>query len=266
MKRTIIVAAAFVAMVPMPAAGQGEAGEAEGSSGGIAAANEAYFAGDFGIAVARYEAVVDSGVIHEDLFYNLGNAYYRAAAGSADKLGRAIFNYERALRLAPAFEDARFNLDVARAAVAAKIADRLEGAEGDPFWIREATRFSLGTVCLGLAVAVYLFFGALIASRYQTPGWPRGATVTGAIVAAGAALLAGLLLSAQLYFQNRVDLAIVLPDEIELREAPDPRSSERGLVHAGLRVRLVDREPGWLRVRLANGHEGWLSTGSVGEL
>jgi SH3-like domain-containing protein len=29
-------------------------------------------------------------------------------------------------------------------------------------------------------------------------------------------------------------------------------------VHAGLRVRLLERDQDWLRVRLANGLEGWV--------
>ena len=51
----------------------------------MAAAHQAYFAGEFTIAIARYEALADRGVLHEELFYNLGNAYFRASAGAADR-------------------------------------------------------------------------------------------------------------------------------------------------------------------------------------
>lgn len=37
-------------------------------------------------------------------------------------------------------------------------------------------------------------------------------------------------------------------------------------VHAGLRVRLLERDQDWLRVRLTNGLEGWVRAQDVGRL
>ncbi len=232
----------------------------------MADANQAYFAGEFTIAIARYETLADRGVLHEELFYNLGNAYFRASAGAADQLGRAIYNYERALRLDPDFEDARYNLEVARAAVSSKVTNRLEGAEGEPFWVRQATRFSLGTLSVALAVASFLFFGGLLGIRYQPAGVFRSGTMLATSAVGIGTLAVAVLLAGQVYLKNRVDMGVVLPDEAELREAPDAAATERGSVHAGLRVRLMAREPGWIRIRLSNGHEGWLKSESVGEL
>jgi len=39
-----------------------------------------------------------------------------------------------------------------------------------------------------------------------------------------------------------------------------------GQIHAGLRVRLLERDQDWLRIRLANGLEGWLRDQDVGRL
>ena len=36
--------------------------------------------------------------------------------------------------------------------------------------------------------------------------------------------------------------------------------------HAGLRVRVVDRDQDWLRVRLANGLEGWVKAQEIGRI
>mgnify|MGYP000154952064 CR=1 FL=1 len=55
-------------------------------------ANEAYLKGDFKAAIDAYELVLAAGVNHEDLHYNLGNAYIQA-----DRLGPAIYHYEMAL-------------------------------------------------------------------------------------------------------------------------------------------------------------------------
>jgi tetratricopeptide (TPR) repeat protein len=56
-------------------------------------------------AIETYEAIGELGVVDGALYYNLGNAYFKAG-----HLGRAILNYERALRLMPGDEDTRANL------------------------------------------------------------------------------------------------------------------------------------------------------------
>ena len=52
-------------------------------------ANQAYKDGQFDAAVEGYEALIGSGHAGGDLFFNLGNAYFRQ-----DKLGWAILNYK----------------------------------------------------------------------------------------------------------------------------------------------------------------------------
>ena len=77
--------------------------------------NEAYLKRDYAQAVLSYEQVAALGISSEDLYYNLGNAYYKEGA-----LGPAIYNYERALDVDPSSagaDDARFNLEAAREAV-----------------------------------------------------------------------------------------------------------------------------------------------------
>ena len=71
-------------------------------------ADEAYKAADYATAIEHYESVLADGLASADLYYNLGNAYYRTG-----QMGRAILNYERALRLDPGMSDARENLALA---------------------------------------------------------------------------------------------------------------------------------------------------------
>ena len=112
----------------------------------FAQANADYAARNYDAAIAKYEQLLKSGVRHEDLFYNLGNAYFRSAQGGVpDRVGKAILSYERALTVAPGFEDARYNLDVAREAVGAKYGqDKVKDAAALPLWVRAATWLPLG--------------------------------------------------------------------------------------------------------------------------
>ena len=71
-------------------------------------ADELYRNGQYPEAIEQYEAVLASGLTSPELYYNLGNAYFRD-----NQMGRAILNYSRALRLRPTMTDARENLKLA---------------------------------------------------------------------------------------------------------------------------------------------------------
>src|SRR5713101_9236232 len=75
----------------------------------FAKANQEYAAGNFKSAIAGYEELVRSGQDTPNVFYNLGNAYFRQ-----NSFGRAILNYERALALEPHHPEADANLRIAR--------------------------------------------------------------------------------------------------------------------------------------------------------
>ena len=62
----------------------------------VAEGNRLYEAGQFVEAAALYQALADAGAEDGTLYYNLGNACFKAG-----DLGRAILNYRRAQALLP---------------------------------------------------------------------------------------------------------------------------------------------------------------------
>jgi tetratricopeptide (TPR) repeat protein len=224
-------------------------------------ANRAYQDGRYAEAAERYEALVDRGVIHENLYYNLGNAYFRLG-----QLGPAIFNYERALRVDPDFQDAAYNLRLARSAAFGDVLDRLDEAERDPMWIRAVTFVSSGKLAIALAALSIVCFGVLLLIRVLASGLLRTALVVGNSFAGVGLLACAVLLAGHIYFVERIDLGIVLDDEVVMREGASAIRAARGRLYAGLRVHVIDHEGGWLRVRLATGTEGWVPEASIGRL
>ncbi len=252
MKETLaLIAFAVVVTVAIPVRAQSSYEDA----------HAAYESGDYRRAAELYEALVDAGVVHEDLFYNLGNAYFRAG-----ELGPAIFNYERALRVEPHFADARYNLGVAREAVAETVVDRLERAADTSWHARLFSYLPLADVMLALLLLELLLFAALVASRFLEAGFVRTAVVV-AVVFLGVAFGVALVLTVGAIRERETKTTgIVLPDEVELREGPDEGSVARSSIHAGLRVEIVDRDGAWSRVRLGNGVEGWVLQRAIGTL
>jgi len=224
-------------------------------------ANRAYVQGDFAAAARAYESLVIEGVEDEDLYYNLGNAYFRLG-----DLGRAIFNYERALRAEPGMPDAVYNLEVAHGAVAERVRDRLKGAEAESWWIRATSTLSTTQLIVLFVLGDFLFFGLLIVLRFLASGFRRSvlSVLTGFV---GVALLASaVLLAGDIYVRERLPSAIVLPEVLMLREGRGTETAERGQLHAGLRVRVLDTEKEWVLIRLANGVEGWVEARHLGVL
>ena len=71
-------------------------------------ADDAYEMKHYDKAISIYEALIKEEGATKQLYYNLGNAYFRA-----NEIGKSILNYERALRLDPTDEDAKANLEFA---------------------------------------------------------------------------------------------------------------------------------------------------------
>jgi len=221
--------------------------------------NEAHLRGDYGAAIAAYEQLDKQHVISADLYYNLGVSYFRQG-----QLGRAIWSFERALVVAPDDEDARFNLTQARKLASQRARDKLEGAEHEPLWTRVVTY-------LGPSTEVWLFCGlylgcfALLFIRRGVPRDSRLAFTTGAAILGAGAILAGLLVFGRMNL-DRIPFAVVLPDQVAVKEGADSNFRTSFEVHGGLRVRVLEREQDWVRVRLANGLEGFVRGEDIGLL
>jgi tetratricopeptide (TPR) repeat protein len=256
-----LVLAASVAVLLLSAVGLAARAHADTEDAAFHRGNEAYLKGDYDTAIAAYEQVAELGMVHEALFYNLGNAYYRAG-----QLGRAIFALERARLLDPTDDDIEYNLATARNAAARAARDRLEGAEEEPLWQRLAGRVTVAQATWSFVGLYWLFFGVLVALRFLPAGLGRTGIKVGNAFVAAAVGTAAVLLAARIYLTEGVAQAIILPDSVEVKEGPDPNYKTSFRVHAGLKVRSVERDQEWTKVRLANGLDGWMRDVELGKL
>lgn len=223
--------------------------------------NQAYLHGDFKAAIDAYEQLLAAGVNHEGLHFNLANAYVKA-----DRLGPAAHHYELALELDPSQDDARANLKLVREAAAARWQDKLLGAEKDALWMRALSEFTPGGLAL-LFLSVYVGLFALAIAVYLLPtGFTRVSLAALLLFFALGAIGSGSLLLGRWWLQHRVEQAIVLPDELAVKEGPDTNYQTSFLVHASLRLRIIDHDGDWVKIRLGNGLEGWTRERDVGKL
>src|SRR5947209_3472912 len=80
-------------------------------------ANDFYQKRDYENAAKNYESITKQGYESAEVYYNLGNCYYKT-----NNIPLAILNYERAIKLAPGDEDIDMNLKIANL----KIIDKIE--------------------------------------------------------------------------------------------------------------------------------------------
>ena len=231
-----------------------------------ASADSAYTADDFPRAIALYSQALATDGHSPDLYYNLGNAYYRNG-----NIGRAIVAYNRCLRLDPANSDARANL----AFVNSRIQDLPEDDSSflSRLHIGIVTAVSANTwawLALGVfaltlaAVAVYIFgrgvllrkvgfFGAFILATF---------TVYFIVVAADAA--------ARVRDHSH---AIVTVPTTFLNSIPrQPKQTDKVVpLHEGTRVEIIDSvptpddpvSPRWYNVKINNSTHAWLRATDV---
>lgn len=225
-------------------------------------ANDAYLEGRYEVAAGLYERIVlHQKVFHEDVFYNLGNAYFRIG-----ELGRAVYNYERALKIAPGHESARFNLETAREAAKRKAGDEVVGAVGEPFWVRMVCALTPKSIVIWFLLFWYLCFGFLISLFFLKKGVKRVLAASGGSLLGIAALMFGLMLAGRSHYERNRPQGIVLQNVVEVREGPRSNAVSAFKIHQGLKVRLLESDMDWYKIQLANGLEGWVERRTIGKL
>lgn len=221
--------------------------------------NAAYLAGDWKKAISAYDQLDRQGVVSADLYYNMGVAYFRT-----EDLGRAAWSFERAVNLEPKDDDAQFNLAQVRKVLARRTTDKIEGAERDALWIRVVSVVTPSAETWAFVVFYLLTFWFLF-WRLRVPRDNRAPWSAAAALTAAGAVLTGLLLLGRVALDH-IPFGIVLPDQVNVKEGADTNYRTNFQIHAGLRVRLLEQDDGWMRIRLANGLEGWVRSQDVGRL
>lgn len=224
----------------------------------MADANRLYEEGRFAEAAALYQTLVIAGAEEGRLYYNLGDAHYKAG-----DLGRAILNFRRAQRLLPRDGDVAVNLKLARAQTLDRIEDESEGAIVD--LMRRIIRW---TTLNEAAKAALTLWALLCALGIGAILW-RGRRRVLLYLAGGVAtlLLLGVLsIGIRLLDEHGQPPAVVVADKVPIRSGPGDDYLIEFTLHSGAEVRIVDRRGDWLRITLPGDLQGWAPNEALIEL
>lgn len=211
-------------------------------------ANRDYSEGRYHEAVEGYQSLVQSGRWSANLFYDLGNAWFRVG-----DFGQAILNYERALALDPHHPEAEANLQLAQ--------DEARALELRKTWIErylEAGTVTQYTVVAALA----LWFAVFLAVRLF---FSRRSLGRAALIALSLLVFVGAVLAvyARETGAKGNDLAIVIGKDIEARLATADSSSSVLALPPGSEIKILSERGDWIYAALPNDLRGWLPAKSA---
>lgn len=222
-------------------------------------ANIAYRNGDYKSAAKTYESILADGKYSVDLYFNLGNTYYKL-----DSLGPSIYYYEKGLQLEPKNKNIQNNLKYAQQATVDEIVSTPQNKITKIF---ENTVEGLSSNAWAiLAIVASAFAAGLFLMYYftQKPSLKRMWFIVSMFFIVS--IFFSLMMS---YFGMKLEetnFAIVWEKEIEVRDGPTTNSTHIYYLHEGTKVAITYEEDNWVRIELADGNEGWVQTQDIKKL
>lgn len=222
------------------------------------AGDSAYAKGEYLTAAEIYEGVLRTKGKSAELYYNMGNAYYKAG-----DIAHAILNYERSLTLNPGDKDARFNLLMAQS----KMVDKV-GGDNTFFlvsWLNSLYSTMKADAWALLAVIFFILFivslSFYIFSRRMLFKKSGFAVAIVSLVLVIVCNMAASHLEGLIVDRSR---AIVMKPSVTVRSTPSETGPELFILHEGRKVKITDnsmRE--WKEIEIEDGNEGWVPVDAI---
>jgi len=249
MKKVIVLIGFLFLLLPLCAA----SADTESATALFNQGNQYYEGGKFDQAIAEYEKIVNLGVKNYQVFYNLGNSYFRQ-----NQLGKSVLSYRRALVLKPGDDDTEANLTYVKLFTL----DKLEEQKINPLsnllqwflglWSKDnlallTSLFYILSVVLGIfmllqGVKRYLLFGLISFSIL--------------FVISGTSLWAKIKV-------DSINYGVVVVTQTEVRSGPGQDYVLQFTGHEGLELKVDEQAVGWYRISLPNGIKGWIPKEAV---
>lgn len=208
----------------------------------FAKANQDYAQGNFKEAIADYEALVQSREWSANLFYNLGNAYFRT-----QDFGRAILNYERALALDRHHPESDVNLRTAL--------DEARALEMQPAWLDRYLQIaSLTQYSVAAAIAFWVGAFSVVKGRFAR----RRAVKTTALSIFAFAICVAAVLAIYKVENLERGAAIILGKDVQARLATADSAGSVLALPSGSGIRILSTRGDWIYADLPNDLRGWI--------
>ena len=222
----------------------------------------AYVTEDYSNAIEIFHGLIEEGLISWELYYNLGNTYYRQG-----ELGNAIRYWEKARIIAPEQEDIIYNLAIAEQ----RLIDKVVLPDVFPLfkWYNEL-KLRINLSHLVFYIGLLLFISLLLVSyniyrkRRYDKKMLKSSIVALCILFSTILIFASIGIDASV---SRKDLnhAIILDNTVNIYSEPDEDSQVLFVLHEGSKVKINKKiENIWMNISYFDDKIGWIKTVSIG--
>ena len=226
---------------------------------GIAAGEKAYNEGDFDRAIDEWRTCSDNGTQNADLYYNLGNAYFRSG-----KLGFAIYYYKSALRLDPSNDDVSHNLKYAQAMTRDKVE---EDEEENPLLsglFKAHHALSLKAQMWTLLGIFWAIAIAALARRISRNGKTKNVLIGTMFVFSCAFCIIAMSAGYKVFVAETEITGVVTAKDADVTSAPNDRSQTLNTLSEGTSFEVLSEQGNFVEIRLGEKVRGFVKQGDVG--
>jgi len=220
-------------------------------------ANDEYKQEKYNEAIKTYDQIENLGVISSELYYNLGNCYYKL-----NKVAPSIYNYEKALLLNPLNEDAQNNLVFARRLTIDNIEELPKSVfqKIDESFVKKLSYNEWAIISVSLSIIGAVLF--LLFYFSYTPSKKRLFFVTS--ILSFLLLIASSVFAIKEHSYSKANLqAIIFIQQTEIKNAPTSNSEVVFTLHEGTKVDVLDTVDNWKKIRIADGKIGWVISDEI---
>ena len=222
--------------------------------------NTAYNEAQYGQAAELYEQIIKNGEHSAELYYNLGNTYYRL-----NQVAESIYFFEKAKQLAPKNQDIKINSSFAKNmtidAIEPLPMSQLAQFRNKFFVLLTIDSWSKVALAFLWLFAV-LFLGYIFA---QNGGQKRSLfffSLT-SLIFFTCSLAVTFLKDAEVK-QNQY--SILFSEQMDTWSEPNQQGDLLFIIHEGTKVQVLDSLAEWQKIRIGNGSEGWLKNAILKKL
>ena len=219
--------------------------------------NNAYNQGDYQRAITYYDSINTLGIHAPELYFNLGNAYYKQNA-----IGPSILNYEKSLLLDADNAQVISNLAFAQNMTLDRFSplpeSDLKKATDRLIFLTTVRGWSIVVVvCVWLSVLQFFLYIKSVRSG------TKRLFFSGFVVTILSALFALSFVWLQKNITYNTRPAIVFAKEEAFRAEPNLRSEVLLTIHEGAKVFAQEQVEDWVKIKLTNGAMGWIPQSSI---
>ena len=206
-------------------------------------------------ATLLYERLIQSGIRNGEIYYNLGNSYFKMGM-----LGKAILSYRLAILHLPRDEDLNANLRYARQLTK----DKIEPKQFIPFlkefcfWYSQLNLKELLTVFL----AVHGLFWTLVIIRMF---WKNDYQNLVLLINLVLVVVLGSSFILKWYNDTYNIDGVVLAKEITVRSGNGINNTALFQLHDGAEFKIIKQDDDWIKIEVGKGKRGWVESRWVGK-